>query len=91
MQFLGRPAVKVDVEPVVGQGSQVNLNSLPKVTSIITGFVNDAIDDLCFPSFLEMAIPCTSETVPIDKDGKPLRPGKPSIEGLDPQLIERLI
>lgn len=90
LQFLGRPAIKVEVEPVVGEESQVNLNSLPKVTSIITRIVNDQIDELCFPGFLQMDIPCTTESTSIDKDGKPIRKTKP-IDGIDPQLIDKLI
>lgn len=89
-QFLGRPAVKVDVEPVVGQSSSVNLNSLPKVTSIINQKVNQEIENLCFPSRLEMNVPCTTETPLLDKDGK-IIPKKPIIDGLDPLLISKLV
>jgi Ca2+-dependent lipid-binding protein len=60
LQFLGRPAIRVDVEPVVGQESQVNLKSFPKVSSIITRVVNKSIDELCYPQFLQMDIPCTT-------------------------------
>ena len=37
-----------------------------------------------------MNVPCTVETIMIDKDGKPIRK-KPIIEGLDPLLIDKLV
>ena len=55
---------------MAGESSKVNLNSLPKVASIITSIVNKEIDNLCFPGCLIMDIPCTTESQQIDKDGK---------------------
>ena len=52
----------MEVTPVVGEESKVNLNSLPKVASIITNVVNKEIDNLCFPGYLKMDIPCTTES-----------------------------
>ncbi len=74
---------------MVGEDSKVNLNSLPKVASIITSIVNKEIDNLCYPGCLKMDIPCTTESQQIDKDGKPIRNQKPSAE-LDPLLLETL-
>lgn len=81
---MGRPAVKVEVEPVVGEESSINLKSIPRVTSIITDLVNKEIENLCFPGCLKMEIPCTTEATEIDKDGIPV---KKSSDKLDKQTI----
>lgn len=39
------------------------------VTRLITDLVNKEIDNLCFPGFLKMDIPCTTEGTQIDKNG----------------------
>ena len=75
-QFLGRPAAKIEVEPVVGEESSINLKSLPRVTNIITDLVNKEIDNLCFPGSLKMDIPCTTEGTEIDKNGVPIKKAK---------------
>jgi Ca2+-dependent lipid-binding protein len=75
-QFLGRPAAKIEVEPVVGEESSINLKSLPRVTTIITDLVNKEIDNLCFPGSLKMDIPCTTEGTEIDKNGVPIKKAK---------------
>jgi hypothetical protein len=72
LQFLGRPAVKVDVEPVLGTESQINLKSIPTITALITDIVNKEIDNLCYPQKLVMDVPCTTAMTQIDKEGKPI-------------------
>ena len=71
MQFVRRPQVTVDVRPVLGRDetSNFNLQSLPKVTSIITDVVNKEIADLVYPKRLKMGIPCTSEPIKLDRFG----------------------
>ena len=61
----------IDVKPVLGRDatSNFNLQSLPKVTSIITDVVNKEISDLVYPKRLNMGVPCTSEPVRLDKHG----------------------
>lgn len=66
----------VDVKPVLGRGDNTyfNLNSLPRVTSIITDLVNKEISDLVYPKRLNMEIPCISEPIKIDKNGNVISP-----------------
>ena len=60
----------MDVEPVVGDDSQINLKSIPTLTGIIADIVNEEINDLCYPKKLKMNVPVTLETIKLDKDGK---------------------
>jgi len=69
LQFVRRPQVTVEVNPVLGSQDAFNLQSLPKVTSIITDVVNKEIGDLVYPKRLPMGVPCVSEPVKIDKKG----------------------
>lgn len=69
LQFMRKPAVTVDVEPVLGEQSKLNLKSLPKVTSLIADIVEKSIYDLTYPQMLEMPVPCVSHGIRIDKQG----------------------
>ena len=60
LQFLGRPAISVDVEPVMGEVSKINLKSIPTVKTLIKDIVNKAIEDLCYPNLVTMSVPCVT-------------------------------
>ena len=62
--------MSVDVEPIVGEQTMINLKSLPKVTELITDIVNKEINDLVFPKRLPMEVPCKHESFKIDREGK---------------------
>ena len=62
LQFLGRPAISVDVEPVMGEVSKINLKSIPTVKTLIKDIVNKAIEELCYPNLVRMEIPCVLES-----------------------------
>ena len=80
MQFLGRPAVKVDIEPVIFRKSPINLNSIPKVKTLISDIVNEIIEGLCFPSRVEMGVPCVAETIYFDELGKRIPTKKETVK-----------
>jgi Ca2+-dependent lipid-binding protein len=65
-----RPTVSVDVEPIVGEQTMINLKSLPTVAKLITEIVNKEINDLVFPKRLPMEVPCVHESLKIDREGK---------------------
>lgn len=65
-----RPDVTVDVHPVLGpQDSNLNLKSLPKVSSVITEVVEVQISNLIYPNKLYMMVPCVMLSPKIDRDG----------------------
>lgn len=70
LQFLTKPAISVEVEPLAGEVSKVNLKNIPTVKGIIKGKVNKAIEELCFPSRLKMEVPCVFESPQLDEKGK---------------------
>ena len=70
LQFLGRPAVTVQVEPVLFKKSPINLSSIPTVKQKITDIVNDVIESLCYPSRIEMSVPCVLESILLDESGR---------------------
>ena len=73
LQFLGKPAATVEVEPVIFKKSPINLKSIPTVKTLIKDIVNDIIESLCFPSRVQMSVPCVNEFVEIDQDGKAIK------------------
>ena len=77
LQFLGRPAVKVQVEPVIFKNSPINLKSIPTVKTLIEDIVNDVIEGLCFPSRIEMSVPCVLDPILLDESGKRIPCKKP--------------
>lgn len=71
LQFVRRPDVTVDVQSVLGHSDNtLNLQSLPKVTSIISETVNKEISDLVYPNKLYMSVPCVNEGIKLDRDGR---------------------
>jgi len=77
LQFLGRPAVKVQVEPVIFKKSQIALNSIPTVKKLIDDIVVDVIEGLCSPSRVEMSVPCVLESIALDESGRRIPVRKP--------------
>lgn len=70
LQFLRRPNVKVNVESVLGHSENtLNLQSLPKVTSIIRETVDKEIADLVHPKRLFLSVPMVNEGFKLDKNG----------------------
>lgn len=78
---------------MIGEESSINLKSIPRVTTIITDLVNKEIDNLCFPGYLKMDIPCTTEGTEIDKDGVPIKKAQKSdvLDQSDQKLIEKIV
>ena len=60
----------VQVEPVLFKKSPINLSSIPRVKSLITDIVNDVIESLCYPSRVEMSVPCVLDAILLDESGK---------------------
>ena len=74
LQFLGKPAVSVDVEPLLFKKSKINLKSIPTVKNLIKDLISEVIENLCFPNRVEMDVPCVLETIEVDKAGRPVIP-----------------
>lgn len=70
MQFVQRPEVTVDVEPVMGDEILINLKLLPFVDLILQRVVEKEILDLVYPKFLTIPIPCVNESFKIDREGR---------------------
>ena len=70
LQFLGRPAVTVEIEPVIFKKSPINLKSIPTVKTLLKDIINQEIEDLCYPSRVEMNVPCVLDPVFIDEAGR---------------------
>lgn len=70
LQFLGKPAASVDVVPVIFKKSPINLTSIPTVKTLIKDIVNDVILSLCYPSRVEMSVPCVADPVFVDEAGR---------------------
>lgn len=70
LQFVSRPEVLVDVEPVIGDKVQINLKLLPFVAKILQLVVDKEISDLVQPKFLILPIPCVNESFKIDREGR---------------------
>lgn len=62
--------MSVDVEPIIGEQTMINLKSLPTIAKLITEIVNKEINDLVFPKRLPMEVPCVHESLKIDREGK---------------------
>ncbi len=74
MQFLGKPAVKVEVEPVIFKKSPINIASIPTVKTLIKDIVNVVIEDLCYPSRVDLTVPCVEDPIFIDESGRRINP-----------------
>ena len=67
--MLGWPEFSTEIEPIIGDESTINLNSIPKVKDIIRDVVNDEVADLCYPNKFPLNIPITVADLKLDKDG----------------------
>ena len=72
LQFLGKPAISVDVEPLIFKKSKINLKSIPTVKNLIKDLITEVIENLCFPNRVEMDVPCVFETIEVDEAGRPV-------------------
>ena len=70
LQFLGKPAACVDVEPVIFKNNPINLKSIPTVKTLIKDIIEDVIESLCYPSRVEMTVPCVSDPVFLNEAGQ---------------------
>ena len=70
LQFLGKPAVTVEIEPVIFKQNPINLKSIPTVKTLLKDIISGVIEDLCFPSRVEMSVPCVLDPIFIDESGK---------------------
>ena len=75
LQFLGKPAAKVEVEPVIFKKSPINIASIPTVKTLIKDIVNVVIEDLCYPSRVDLTVPCVADPIFIDESGRRINPG----------------
>ena len=73
LQFLGRPAISIDVEPVLGEVSKINLKSIPTVKTLIKDIINKAVEELCYPNKVVMSVPCVNESEKLDASGKVIK------------------
>ena len=73
LQFLGRPAISIDVEPVLGEVSKINLKSIPTVKTLIKDIINKAVEELCYPNKVVMTVPCVNESEKLDASGKVIK------------------
>ena len=48
--FNGRPAVKLNIDPVIGESSQLVLKDFPRIRSFIEDIILKEFDDFCLPN-----------------------------------------
>lgn len=77
---MGKPAVKVEVEPVIFKKSPINIASIPTVKTLIKDIVNVVIEDLCYPSRVDLTVPCVEDPIFIDESGRRINPGNKSAQ-----------
>ena len=53
--------------------STIHLNSIPTVKNLLKDIIEKSIEDLCKPNKIVMEVPCVSEAIYIDKDGKKIQ------------------
>ena len=70
LQFLGKPEVSVQIEPVIFKSSPINLRSIPTIKSLLQDIVNAEIEDLCYPKRVDMSVPCVNDPIFIDEAGR---------------------
>ena len=60
----------VKIEPVIFKRSPINLKSIPTVKTILKDIISGVIEDLCFPSRVELSVPCVLDPIYIDEQGR---------------------
>ena len=60
----------VKIEPVIFKRSPINLKSIPTVKNILKDIISGVIEDLCFPSRVELSVPCVLDPIYIDEQGR---------------------
>ena len=71
LQLIGSPKLVAEVKPSIGTESRsFQLQGLPYVTNLIKNVVDNEIAALIYPKRLVMSVPCTSEGIKIDKEGR---------------------
>ena len=80
---MGKPAVSIEIEPVVFAKNSINLKSIPTVKTLLKDICTDIVESLCFPSRVEMDVPCVLETIHLDALGKRIKEKPKDIKTYD--------
>lgn len=58
--FLGRPVIKINIDPVLGTDNPFAVKSFPRLREFIEELIAKDFDDLCLPNTKPMNIPATT-------------------------------
>ena len=57
--LIGSPAVKLNIEPVLGDESQIEVKNYPRIKEFIEELIMKEFDDFCLPNKKKINIPAT--------------------------------